>query len=971
MGAYSMTERKLLTLDDFVKQPTTYTRFGEKVTRNPIEQVYNAGLLKDYKQLSVSHKYIRFTGMQEEADGGEGWYIRDDNIADDEDIGVIIYIGQYRYRRLYGAYVLVDWFYTGDFGIALQRACKYASVRCIAGKVYECNSEITLKLDVRGVSGKHGMIDYGHVIIDLRGATINYNVENSSFCFNIRIYNRETKFMLTNGTFNVSDLAKLTLKNIANVIGGNNYTDMLTDMHYNVDKELLPDTNRVVLFSDPTIEGVKTFSKSLNYIGDALSADDNQAVTKDYMPASVDESLYIAINDDRELNVVTFSTNFISGGNVVTENNVKEVVNRLGEVLANKVKNITNNIFMPGMYYTAIDSDYLYLSYPRLEYIKEPDYTVNVLENAEYIFIPSALEFDEQFIGLPIYNEIRCNKEIVVPKSSLVSEVCESTEQLLKESLIPAENISGTSIDYYNTFTFKGASVNYYVYDTDLLDGNNSPIKYIAYSGNKVFVFVTSDGKQYAYANLLYYDVCSYGVDNYNVGQNFYFITYVDSYNTKFFDSVGMKYQEYRDLKGDNNKVLIPLINNNKLLAIIEIISPTSYYRDWKGGSNITYVYLDTSKPARKLPTPAIICEDMLVTKVTANNISILADTIAGSEYISIRYKVDIYVKNYTENEDNTVSFRVFYVKAIVPVQANMQVFTSKNSIVPTAKYKLRILYNNKLYHSSIGNLYIPRFKIEYPHFQSVNLATVNSKDALARHYNSNTLFTNPLLTTIKYVTLATNSFATNLAQIPTYGTHYNHNQDERSGSGCQCYQRDTRIMATWLDSGFLVEINIQGSNIMCDVMLHNRTTISKYNTFQFNLANIGDRYILEAVFSGSIVKYMRNAYTPSTYYCAGLSGIGYSDITPRSYYLESTVPSCGKCNKHNCPPRISGSGIPGCWFYYLDLFIGKIRMWNYIFGTDAWRGLIYRDGNLKNPYKDRGSRPEYTRTLPVYPYKE
>lgn len=970
MGAYSMTERKLLTLDDFVKQPTTYTRFGEKVTRNPIEQVYNAGLLKDYKQLAVSHKYLKFTGMQEENDGGEGWYIRDDNITDDEDIGVIIYIGQYKYRRLYGAYVLVDWFYTGDFGIALQRACKYASVRCIAGKVYECNSEITLKLDVRGVSGKHGMIDYGHVIIDLRGATINYNVENSSFCFNIRIYNRETKFMLTNGTFNVSDLAKLTLKNIANVIGGNNYTDMLTDMHYNVDKELLPDTNRVVLFSDPTVEGVKTFTKSFNYAGDAVSADDNHAVTKDYMPAAVDESLYIAINDERELNVVTFSTNFISGGNVATENNITAVVNSLSEVLVNLVKNITNNIFYPGMYYAAIDSEYLYLPYPRLEYIKESDYTVNVLENAEYAFIPSALEFDEQFIGLPIYNEIRCNKEIVVPKSSLVSEVCESTEQLLKESLIPAENITNTYIDYYDTFTFNGTSVNYYVYDTDLLDGNNSPIKYIAYSRNKVFVFVTSDGKQYAYANLLYYDVCSYGIDAYNVGQHFYAISYVSSYNTKFFDSIGMMYQEYRDLKGDN-KVLIPLINNNKLLAIIEIINPAGYYRDWKGGANITYVYPDTSKPARKLPTPAIICENMLVTKVAADNINILADTVAGGEYISIRDKVDIYVKNYIENEDDTVSFRVFYVKAIVPVQANMQVFNSVNSIIPTAKYKLRILYNNELYHSSVGSLYIPRFKIEYPHFQSINLAAADSKDAIAKSYNSNTLFTNPLLTTLKYITLATTSFATNLAQIPTYGTHYNRNQDEKDGSGCQCYQRNTSIMATWLDSGFMVKINIRGNIIACDTLMHQKTTISKYNTFTFNLANIGDSGILEVMFSNSIARYIRNTYAPSTSYCSNLSAIGYSDITTRSYYLESTVPSCGKCDKHNCPPKLSGSGIPGCWFYYLDLFIGKIRMWNYIFGTDAWRGLIYRDGNLKNPYKDRGSRPEYTRTLPIYPYKE
>lgn len=971
MGAYSMTERKLLTLDDFVKQPTTYTRFGEKVTRNPIKQIYDAGLLKDYKQLAVSHKYIKFSGMKEENDGGEGWYIRDDSITDDEDIGVIIYIGQYKYRRLYGAYVLVDWFYTGDFGIALQRACKYASVRCVPGKVYECNSEITLKLDVRSASGKHGLIDYGHVLIDLRGATINYNVKNSSYCFNIRIYNRETKFMLTNGIFNVSDEAKVYLKNIANVIGGNNYTDMLTDMHYNVDKELLPDTNRVVLFSEPIVEGIKTFSRSLDYIGNTLSAGDNQAVTKGYMPATVDESRFIKIADERELSLVTFNSNFIIGeSNVATENNVNEVINKLYEILANMAKNITNNIFIPGMYYTAVDSDYLYLPYPRLEYIKEHDYTVNVLASAEYVFMPSSLEFDENFIGLPIYNEIRCNKNITVPKSSLTKEICESTQQLIEQSIIPTKNLQDVYVYSHNIITFKGATVNYHLYDDNLVDGNTSAIKYIAYAqnNNNVFVFATSDGKFYTYSNLIYYSIADFSMDSYRIGQHYFLITYVNKFYTEFFDSIATQYKEYRELKAPN-KVIIPFVYNNKLVAAIEIIQPSSYYRDWKGGSNISYPMPTLVDPVvRNLPLPAIICDDMRVTKVAANNINITANIIAGGEYISIRDKVDVYVKNYIENDDDTVSFKVFYVKAIVPVQANLQVFTNINNITPTAKYRLRIIYNGDLYTSSIASLYIPRFKIEYSHLQSKNLQ--QSTEAIARYYNTSALYTNPLLPTLKYNRSVTTSFVTNLAgQIATFGTHYNSNQNERDGSGCQCYNRDTAIYASWIDSALGTDIYINKDNISCSTS-HWKTKASEINTYKFSnsYANTVDT----VVYGESILIYtILQLYAPNTTYCHNLSSIAYDDIAPRYYYLESTLPSCGKCNKYSCPPVVSGSGIPGCWFYYLNLPIGKIRMWDYIFGKDAWRGPVYRDGNLKNPYKDRGSRPAYTRSLPVYPYKE
>lgn len=959
MGAYSMTERKLLTLDDFVKQPTTYTRFGEKVTRNPIEQVYNAGLLKDYKQLSVSHKYIRFTGMREEADGGEGWYIRDDNITDEEDIGVIIYIGQYKYRRLYGAYVLVDWFYTGDFGIALQRACKYASVRCIAGKVYECNSEITLKLDVRGISGKHGMVDYGHVLIDLRGATINYNVENSSFCFNIRIYNRETKFMLTNGTFNVSEASKVYLKNIANIIGNNNYTDMLTDMHYNVDKALLPDTNRVVLFSDPTIEGVKTFSTSFNYVGDNISAEDNQAVTKDYIPVGINENSYIAIGDTRKLANVVFSSNFIIGGNVATENNVEVVINKVYEILANVAKNVTNNIFTPGMYYTALDSDYLYLPYPKIEYIKEPDYTVNLLLSAEYIFMPSALEFDEQFIGVPIYNEVRCNKRLVVPKSSLVEEICESTRTIVEESKILSSILPPSKYSGY-PLLFRGSAVNYHIFDSTIIE--NKTIQLIGRSeyNTQQFIFTTTDGNNYIYDNLQ--PAIGYTYMHYESGDK-----WVVNIDTKAIHTMGMLYKEYANLYA-SNKLLIPLLNGNTLVAIIEIINPArdSFYSE--GGLRSGYLLTRSNTYIFDAQVNNLgkytITGNYLVTKV-ADNISVTANIIAGSEYISARDNIEIYVKDYTEEENDTISFNIFYVKAFVPVQANLQVFTGINDIVPTSRYILVLKYNKEVYTSSAGAIYIPRFKIDYPYYQSKTIAAVSKKAITA--YNDSILFTNPLLNSLIYSREYITRFNFNTKIIPTTGTHINRAQDEHSGSGCQCYHRDTTIQAKFMGTFLYTNVYANGSSVYCNSAQSENIPL-EYITY----TDYTQLSPLTINYGGSVANYDLKLYSVNAVYCSNLSNIKYEDVAIRSYYLQSTKPKCSKCSHGgSCPPTISGSGVPACWFYCVALYSSKIRMFDYIFGKDAWARWVYRDGNLKNPYKDRSSRPEYARIAPVYPYKE
>lgn len=657
-----MTERKLLTLDDFVKQPTTYTRFGEKVTRNPLEQIYDAGLLKDYKQLSVSSKYLKFTGMQEENDGGEGWYIRDDSITDDEDIGVIIYIGQYKYRRLYGAYVLVDWFYTGDFGIALQRACKYASVRCIPGKVYECNSEITLKLDVRSASKTHGLIDYGHVLIDLRGATINYNVEGSSYCFNIRIYNRETKFMLTNGTFNVSDESKVYLKNIANVIGGNNYTDMLTDMHYNVDKDLLPDTNRVVLFSEPVVEGVKTFSKSLNYVGDSLSAGDNQAVTKDYVNVTANEDAYIAIGDSRKIEGITKFDQLYDrlGNNLVASSDVSGTIFIAMQAAFNTLLySININMYLPSMYYvttTTAEEPSVIIGGNWYKYKNTDTYYVYKLDYSEYVCnLLSRMVIDEQDIGETAFAKVISSKPMKIPVADTEVE----------------HNIyTSDSINVYSDI----ASI--YI-DASCAKFTSEALKTAIEADTNVFYLVMS---------LRYKNTCGYI-------PNWQFVTTALLYNK------------------DGKMYITPVVSGPYNDTTHKFSYKNTDYIVKCAGSIVNAVYRVTVFNIQQdcfyenITIPGITVADMArkIKKGLSANIIMRSNEYASS--------VDntIYVKDYNI-VDNYIEFTEFYIAAFIPVQANLLPALSPNTPNICFTYNYFIIYNREPIYTNKCDVYIPRY---------------------------------------------------------------------------------------------------------------------------------------------------------------------------------------------------------------------------------------------------------------------
>lgn len=1000
MGAYSMTERKLLTLDDFVKQPTTYTRFGEKVTRNPIEQVYNAGLLKDYKQLSVSHKYIRFTGMQEEADGGEGWYIRDDNIAEEEDIGVIIYIGQYKYRRLYGAYVLVDWFYTGDFGIALQRACKYASVRCIAGKVYECNSEITLKLDVRGYSTTHGLghghLDYGHVIIDLRGATINYNVENSSFCFNIRIYNRETKFMLTNGNFNVSDLAKLTLKNIANVIGGNNYTDMLTDMHYNVDKELLPDTNKVVLFSDPTIEGVKTFEKAFNYTGEGDSAGDDYAVTKDYMPANINEEAYIALNDSRKIEGILAFDKIVDNmiGNLVGEAAVSDVVLEASTTVLNGLMQTADiGIYLPFMYYVkhiqAVAPDII--SGGRWEeqlLLAGAKYQVFKQQQSTYIIIPQArVIVDENEIGEDIYIKCRLNKPIIVDSDTVKSIKVTTTTPAIFHTL-QANKVAD--------------SITVFTHAATISDELREKLveEYIAPKNSVIYLPIIIPTPRYDQVSMNWpygMDVktlCHYagyliykGIDDVN------YIIPCTSISRKYIaphirhychSSIGYFELLKVDVPGTANNYYPITFNNLKYISDI-MLTEASDITEYRQISDTNF-------------------------GISLNNINIRY----GSEYISITaYQIVALLKSQWDgptmdeysNPDITHYIDEFYVKCVVPVQANLEPFLTENSTKACASLNFVFVYNKEIINTSYIDIYIPRYISRgVPEYELPSDIRVGClKEVINIRYPTSFIYANNSCIPKKF--RVCNQTSINDQGYWVYrasGSSGGKNVDMDGKSYCYTtgitkdVHSNTTLYVKTVDNKTVHAPSVTwqfgiGASIKCRdrVCENGEGSCSQYfvgpilcipgYNYSYTGRVSGDQGITSKITNlairgfSNIIEFTLNpgeVKVISTYAFNSANSSKYTEVNKNfgPYTASSSSDHCSRCAGMSGGFRNIYITATGAASYFLSFNTGlnKNKLLNRLFGVGGFSEYILRDGILKDPFRERTIRPEHQFAAPV-----
>lgn len=952
-----MTERKLLTLDDFVKQPTTYTRFGEKVTRNPIEQIYDAGLLKDYKQLSVSHKYIKFSGMQAENDGGEGLYIRDDSITDDEDIGVIIYIGQYKYRRLYGAYVLVDWFYTGDFGIALQRACKYASVRCVPGKVYECNSEITLKLDIRSSSKTHGLIDYGHVLIDLRGATINYNVEGSSYCFNIRIYNRETKFMLTNGTFNVSEESKVYLKNIANVIGGNNYTDMLTDMHYNVDKALLPDTNRVVLFSEPIVEGVKTFSKSLNYVGDSLSADDNQAVTKEYMPHSSNDSEYIAIGDTRKIEGITKFDQIYDrlGGNLVANGSVSDAIFiAMQQAFNTLLYSININMYLPNMYYvitpTATEPN-ITMGGNWYRYKNTDEYYVYKLNYSEYVCsLLSRMVIDEQDIGETAFAKIISSKSMKIP---------------IVDTEVEYNTYTSDSIDVYSDIS------SIYI-DASCFKFTSETLKTATEADTNVFYLVVRLTYKNTCGTIPNYQAITIAL-LYNKGGKMYITPAVSSPYDDTRRKFSYKGVDYIVKPDGYVKYAVYLIN-------VFNIQQECFYE------NITIPGLVLPDIARKIKKG-----------ITANII------MRSTEYAS---SVDsaVYVKDYNIVED-CIEFTEFYIAAFVPVQANLSPAVTPDTPSICFTYNYFIIYNKEPIYTNKCDVYIPRYmsvgvpEYEIPSDLRISHATLTPLAIKARYpitfiYSNYSLFN-------RIIRLANITGIYDISTITTLGFRHTSAVAHRSvDSSSRCYTEascnSSRYFAVYTkyvkDSMQDIKNSVDGYNVVTAGVsgyacgrVDNIST-SSGSTGLISINSINANYI-------ATHDYTCNNDILHTGYFPTIKKVVLEEPRILRYGdIYSRIDTLYVPNNMQAYSAKKATGVYACYCYsdycsnnstfnlsvhitnyfatpYLFSFsagLCKNKLLRKLFGNGATSITVLRDGVLKDPFRARTQSPEHQFAAPV-----
>lgn len=978
MGAYSMTERKLLTLDDFVKQPTTYTRFGEKVTRNPIEQIYDAGLLKDYKQLSVSHKYIKFSGMQEENDGGEGWYIRDDSITDDEDIGVIIYIGQYKYRRLYGAYVLVDWFYTGDFGIALQRACKYASVRCVSGKVYECNSEITLKLNVRGYSTSHGVghghLDYGHVLIDLRGATINYNVEGSNYCFNIRIYNRETKFMLTNGTFNVSEESKVYLKNIANVIGGNNYTDMLTDMRYNVDKALLPDTNRVVLFSEPIVEGVKTFSKSLNYVGDSLSADDNQAVTKEYMPHSANDEDYIAIGDTRKIDGITKFSQLYDTlvGNMAYS--YIDYTSLLRYKFFNSISNSIVSLYPAFSNYVSLESPKLAGNWSKYSEVSTSEYVVSTNVNTIKMQAQSRCIIDENDVGIPVYLKINCSSDIIVENPEIIEEdnvILEDYAEFASYS-----NAYGEAIDFSDSgITFVE---------------HNSPLQEILgkkVDNNKIYIAcnVTSITKNRGFDyNRIIASTLNL-IAFYSEGVAYFFNTSISRNGHSYYTTDVFIIAHARCFGVPNSEKLLGFNSS----AYIEGNYYNLYFGPTFTAKNIANAILLEHKTKLKIDTGKVY-------RLANLNIKLASSYVEGAEYISLE-NPSYYLDTYTIDEvTGSIKFNSFFIKIVTPVQANLELRNYADQVKPCAILYMSLLYNKNLININPIEFYIARFISKGQPAYEVPI-DISGGYTTSNKYPLYKLYTNNWINPIKYDLMLVDAVLDPGMYIDTY-VYRSQSCDENKGGECRCPCSSRNGLITTYSDGFQFTLASVYGNTFTNVLKERYNTFmhgcgskncgcSKYAVF---LTACKNGYLLsQAVCSNGrdVILPNFNVTSGNIIYKDSIPELKHGEVYYAKQYYESHINKAKYTEASvSCCIRLSGEskacGTDGSaahtWRlyrgtkYYNAIFTGafKGRLFDRIFGPNvASTGKLIRDGVLVDPFRDRHNAIEHTKSMPIGPF--
>lgn len=1009
-----MTTRRLVNLDDFVTEKTTYNRFGEKVTKTPLVRIADGGLLSNYKQLSTNAKYIKFTGMLEPNDGGEGMYIQDDTITDDEDLGVIIYIGEHKYRRLYAAWVNIDWFYIDDFGVALQRAIKYSSIRGTRGKTYECKSAITAHIDIRNI-GNHGMVDLGHKLIDMRNATVNFTNEEEKYCFNIRIYHRDTKFMFTNCNFNVTS-NNINLVNIANIIGVNSYTDMLTDNVYNVTKDKLPDTNRVVLVDEPEIEGIKTFDSigQLQYIGDAISADDNQAVTKEYMPADYDESLYVSLQDTRKLDGLTTFTNIFDRdqGNTVLQGKINDYIlesiqTRLeGIVVTNAV-----TVWLPKCYilYT-INNAILqnYLNYGILIY--------KLYADKLDIFLQTQHIVDESELLEPLFTKVMINESIKFKPDIIEEQVNISTKDRtgisilmpvnLQNNVIIDISIANLPITIQDTIYTVTKGVIIFDNKANLLTHPRQTISADVVVGiyieDKLYILSCYTPKLYYYSVLKVraynkqVQACInlipvFSSNTFNIVYNN--ISYKCVIAAEFFPKNYRWYDWYETAQTRCPATVFGTSNNLQVAA-----KPNIYYGDYityvKPSSRPNSFYIPNIKtytgqiPCVQVNTTALFTTTDTVKRVTNLPMEILSIT-GQNEYIQLT-SIKIYLTpDTTIDSDGYVTIDTFYIACLQAIQGNL----APNPIAPTATIIIHFIYNDAIIISSPVSIYNVRFmsmgipRNELPVIYRANILTAgdNIRYPLFHVFSNNSI----LPKTLDILPMS------NYLDPAMYYANVNRNVSCNRKSGtCKCPCQDLSGTITRDPNGrsTVGTYKYDGKSYTPVNVWNYNTYISNCNegetnrTFSYSTGGtqIGNRIITSTyqgiTDSGSPnlvlfnIAFNNRVFTINPGEVVILHLFCYAPLNislysqAQSYYNIGVRSNAPACAAGSAGVYLTGTAVT-CTPYFMSVLYGitKNKLFDRLFGQKALSNVnIYRDGILKDPFRYRTQLPEHQFAPPV-----
>ena len=958
-----MTTRRLVNLDDFVTEKTTYNRFGEKVTKTPLVRIADGGLLSNYKQLSTNAKYIKFTGMLEPNDGGEGMYIQDDTITDDEDLGVIIYIGEYKYRRLYAAWVNIDWFYIDDFGVALQRAIKYSSIRGTRGKIYECKTAITLKLE-QVSSGYATIVDFGHKLVDMRGATVNFTNEEVQYCFNIRIYRNDTKFMFTNCNFNVTS-NNINLVNIANIIGVNSYTDMLTDNVYNVTKDKLPDTNRVVLVDEPEIEGIKTFdfNGQLQYIGDAISANDNQAVTKTYKPADYDESLYVSLQDTRKLvGLTTFTSIFDRAqGNTVLQGKINDyILESIYIILQGVVTNNVANVWLPRCYIL-----YNYGTVIKQAYISIDVY--KVIQSEFYIIAQQMHIADESEIGNSLFTKLKFSSPIVF------------TPNIIEEDCIT--EVNDKSVD------------NRFLFDTEYISAicikctTNIPIVIDGVTHTITTIYLITNLTDISSRANIVMPYTTYSCGIFYINSQAYIIAGINPFSFEY---------SYGLAKWVGSFPPVSMRYNNKMYTITPVTSiPNNNYPKHR---NVEYIKFNGQATTIQDYSEFIETKTTKIRRVTNMPIDILSIDSINKEYIAI-LPLTWYLTPDTKIDNNgQVSIDSVYIKVVVPVQANLQVFDNKKVTIPTSIVTFTFVFNNNLIKTNQCLIYIPRFiSLNIPRFElpPIYANTVSNKGDSVRYPVFHIYANNDILP--KKITINPSSAIIDSSlDIASLNRYISCDRPCCGDCRCPCNNRSGDIVVN--PSGSIrtsMSVNINGK-VLSNTYNYNtyihgcKASEGTYHSFKFctggpqvisvsTQVNIKNK--LSIIETAKSWPYITKVDSSTFVIQPGEIVIIYSllhvPINKVNYRTRNTrvhikIASDSSACSGGGEPNINDSyNVLQSTSYYLSVFngINKRKLFDRLFGNKCLRNApILRDGVLTDPFRNRTQRAEHQFAPPICP---